>query len=96
MLQVFSKESLDIVLDNKDIYQNIDKIDNYIEICNCKNMTIDITNINIIDACMISVLCSTKHYLKYPDGKIKWIVNSKEIEDYTKSMKLGNGVFEVV
>lgn len=95
MLQVFSNNLSTIVLDSAPPHENIEKVNERIKLCNCKNMTIDITNLNIMDACMVSTMCSTEHYLKYPDGNISWIVNSEKVEQYTKSMNLGNSIFSV-
>ncbi|MCM1266186.1 MAG: hypothetical protein NC200_08315 [Candidatus Gastranaerophilales bacterium] len=93
MLQVFSKDASKLVLDNKAPQKNIELVNSHIKLCNCQNMTVDITGLNILDACMVSTLCSTTHYMKYPDGKINWIVNSKEVADYTSNMNLGNTEF---
>jgi hypothetical protein len=93
MLQVFSKDISKLILENKKSEQNISMVNSHIALCNCENMTVDITKLNLIDACTISTLCSTTHYLKYPNGKINWIVNSKEVEKYVSDMKLGNSKF---
>ena len=90
MLQVFSKDLSKLVLENNDPNINIDKINEHIKLCKSQNMTIDITRLNLMDACMVSTMCSTTHYLKYPQGKISWIVNSPKVEEYTKPMNLGN------
>ena len=58
-------------------------------------MTVDISRLNIMDACMVSTLCSTTHYMKYPDGEINWVVNSSDIENYTSAMSLGNTKFHI-
>ena len=48
---------------------------------------------NIIDACYVSTMCSTKHYIKYPDGKINWLVSSELVKDFSKDMSLGNSEY---
>ncbi|MBO6272404.1 hypothetical protein J6O48_06460 [bacterium] len=93
MLQVFSNQTSKIVLENQNPQKNIDIINEHIKLSNCENMTIDITNLNIMDACMISTICSTEHYMKYPNGNINWLTNAKEVEEYTSSFKLGNSHF---
>lgn len=93
MLQIFSKNISTIVLDNINPQTNIDMINEHIKQCSCQNMTVDIRRLNLIDACKVSTLCSTTHYMKYPDGKINWIVNSKKVKDYTDSMNLGNSSY---
>ncbi len=96
MLQILSSKDSKIIVHTQSPQKNIDMIKEHIKLCNCKNMTIDITNINVMDACMISSVCSAEHYVKYPEGKINWIVNSKEVQEYTSSMFLGNSEFRVI
>ncbi len=57
------------------------------------NMTVDISMLNLIDASKIAITASTYHFLKFTDGSINWIVNSKEIEKILKPMNLGNSKF---
>ena len=95
MLQVFSENLSTVVLDSTPTDVNIERLNEHIKLCNCQNMTVDISGMNIIDACMVSSVCSATHYLKYEKGKIKWIVNSPKVEEFTKSMNLGNSDFIV-
>ena len=48
---------------------------------------------NVIDACFVSTLCSAKHYVKYPEGKINWLVSSDLVRDFTTDMSLGNSEY---
>ena len=96
MLQIISPKSTKIVVDAQNPEKNIDMIKTHIKNVDCKNMTVDISSINIMDACMLATICSTEHYLKYPDGKINWIVNSGKIEEYTSQTSLGNTIFKLV
>ncbi|MCD8377455.1 MAG: hypothetical protein LUB59_01555 [Candidatus Gastranaerophilales bacterium] len=95
MLQVFTKDVSTLVLDSAAPEKNIESVASHIKLCSCKNMTIDITNLNILDACRVSALCSTMHYMKYPDGQINWIVNSEAVEACVSMMGLGNSSFGV-
>ena len=45
---------------------------------------------NILDACFVTTMCSTKHFIKYPQGKINWKVSSDLINDFTGRLSLGN------
>ena len=45
---------------------------------------------NVIDACYVSTLCSTKHFAKYPKGKINWKVSSEAVKEFSKDLELGN------
>ena len=65
-------------------------IDSYIEKYHCENMSVDISFMNILDACYVTTLCSTKHYIKYPNGKINWHVSSDLVREFNKSLELGN------
>ena len=71
----------------------VEYINSYIESVSCENMSVDISFMNIIDAAYVSTMCSTSHFIKYPEGKINWIVSSKMAEDFSKRMNLGNSEF---
>lgn len=73
----------------------IDYINSYIDNYHCKNMSIDISFLNVIDACYISTVCSTKHFIKYPDGKIEWKVSSELTKDFVKELELGNSIYTI-
>ena len=53
-------------------------------------MSVDISFMNVIDACYVSTLCATKHFIKYPNGKINWKVSSDTIREFNKDLELGN------
>ena len=73
--------------------QVINDINSYIEKNSCENMSIDISFMNIIDACQVSTLCATQHYIKYPQGKINWKVSSELVKEFSKNLSLGNSEF---
>lgn len=68
-------------------------INNYIEKYHCEKMSVDISFMNVFDACYVSTLCSTKHYIKYPDGKIEWKIPSESVKAFSKCLDLGNSKF---
>lgn len=68
----------------------VEQINTYIERHSCETLDIDISFMNVIDACYVSTLCATKHFTKYPQGKINWKVSSKSIQDFNKDLELGN------
>ena len=70
--------------------ETINEINSYIENHSCENMSVDISFMNIIDACYVTTLCATKHFTKYPNGKINWKVSSKEVQEFSKDLSLGN------
>ena len=71
----------------------IEQIDSYIEKYHCEILCVDISHMNTLDACQVSTLCSTTHYLKYPQGKIEWIVSSHLVREFNKSFELGNSKY---
>ncbi len=68
-------------------------INSYIEKNSCENMSVDISAMNVIDACYVTTLCSTKHYIKYPNGKINWKVSSDAVREFNKDLELGNSEY---
>ena len=73
----------------------VEYINAYIEKHACKKMSVDISFMNILDACYVSTLCSTKHYIKYPDGKINWKISSELVREFNKDLELGNASYEL-
>ena len=71
----------------------VDYINTYIDNSHCENMSVDISFMNIMDACYVSTLCSTKHFTKYPMGKITWKVSSESVQEFNKDLELGNASY---
>ena len=89
MLQLLPQN--DIVTPNtQNPTEAIDYINSYIDKYHCENMSVDISFMNVLDACYVSTLCSTKHYIKYPQGKINWKISSELIREFNKDLELGN------
>ena len=65
-------------------------INSYIEKYHCENLSVDISYMNVLDACMVSTVCSAKHYVKYPNGKINWKISSEIIREFNRDLELGN------
>ena len=88
MLQLLPQN--DIVTPNTQIpSEAVDYINSYIDNYHCENMTVDISFMNVLDACYVSTLCSTKHYIKYPQGKINWKISSEIIREFNKDLEIG-------
>ena len=84
----------DLLIPNtKNPHQAIEFINSYIDKSKCESFSVDISFMNIMDACYVSTMCSTKHYIKYPDGKINWLVSSDKIKEFSKDMQLGNAQY---
>lgn len=92
MLQVCENIST-LKLSSNITKKNLEDLDTYIDTNNCVDVTIDISNLNILDASRIATIGSTIHFMKYPEGQINWIVNSKKVKEYTTPMNLGNSQF---
>jgi len=73
----------------------VNYINEFIDNHSCENMSVDISFMNILDACHVSTVCSTKHYIKYPSGKIKWKISSKLVEEFNSRLELGNTDYEL-
>ena len=74
-------------------HQAVEYINSYINKTNCEEFSVDISFLNIIDACYVSTMCSATHYIKYPSGKINWLVSSELVKDFSKDMLLGNSEY---
>lgn len=68
----------------------VEYINSYIDNNSCENMSVDISFMNVLDACFVSTLCSTKHFTKYPHGKINWVISSDTVREFNKDFELGN------
>lgn len=89
MLQLLPQ--IDIVTPNThNPSEAVDYINSYIDKYHCENMSVDISFMNVLDASYVSTLCSTKHFIKYPNGKINWKISSDIIREFNKDLELGN------
>ena len=73
--------------------QAVEYINSYIDKTMCEEFSVDISFFNLIDACHVSTMCSTKHFIKYPEGKINWLVSSELVKSFSKDMLLGNSEY---
>lgn len=67
-----------------------DYINSYIDSRSCENMSVDISFMNVIDACYVSTICAAKHFTKYPKGTINWKISSETVREFNKDLELGN------
>ena len=68
----------------------VESIKRYIKDHDCPDLAMDISHLNIIDASKVTILCSTYHWAKYPQGEISWKINSPEVKDIVNPLNLGN------
>lgn len=78
------------ILNHENPIRLVESIRNYIEKNDCPHLSMDISNLNLIDASKVTVLCSTYHWAKYPEGKISWKTTSDELQDIVNPLNLGN------
>lgn len=90
MIQLLPQNEKALELDSLSPLDTVEFINKYIDNHSCKTMSVDISFMNILDASYVSTLCSTKHYIKYPDGKINWKISSKLVKEFTSGFELGN------
>lgn len=83
-------EKANILDKNKDVLELSESIKNYIKDNDCPALSMDISHLNLMDASKVTIVCSTYHWAKYPDGKISWKINSPAIKDLIKPLNLGN------
>ena len=74
-------------------YEAVKYINSYIENHSCEKLSIDISTMNVLDACYVSTLCATKHFTKYPKGRVTWKISSSNVEDFNKDLELGNNSY---
>lgn len=68
----------------------VEEIKNYIIEHDCPNLSMDVSHLNILDASKVTIICSTYHWSKYPNGKINWKIKSNEIKNLISPLNLGN------
>lgn len=91
MTQAFLKDNRITSIDcGSNTVNLVESIKKYISDHECPELYMDISHLNILDASKVTVLCSTHHWSKYPDGKISWKISSKEINDLVNPLNLGN------
>ena len=93
MIQQLLPQSEQLIISSSTPSKAVEEINSYIETYACENMSIDISFMNVIDACYVSTLCATKHYIKYPNGKINWKVSSELVREFNKGLELGNNCY---
>ncbi len=59
----------------------LDNVKNYINKFDCPEISLDLSQLNILDATKIMVLSSAYHYQKYPEGKVKCRVQSDSVKE---------------
>ena len=68
----------------------IEHIKGFINKNECSEFEADISLLNLIDASRTSILCSTHHFAKYPEGRIHWILKDEQTRKLIMPMRLKN------
>lgn len=93
MLKLLSQNPSTIKLKDSEPNKILNSLKEYMSSPESEFSTIDISDMNMVDACRISVLVSTEHFINHPTGKINWIVSSSSIEKFVSPLGLGNSSF---
>ena len=93
MLQQLLPQREILIPSSKNTNEAINAINSHIEKYHCENMSVDISFMSVLDACQVSTMCSTKHFIKYPQGKINWKVSSELVHEFNKNLELGNSEY---
>lgn len=90
MVQSILKDDTKFTDYEKNALNIVESINNYIRDNECPHLAMDISHLNVIDASKVTLLCSTFHWSKYPEGKISWKISSNDIKDLVNPLSLGN------
>lgn len=90
MTQTVLEKDFSVTQAGDDMIDLVESIKNYIHENDCPNLSMDVSHLNIIDASKVTILCSTYHWAKYPNGEISWKISSDEIKDLVNPLNLGN------
>jgi hypothetical protein len=90
MQQVILKEDFNIAKFGHNTINMVESIKKYINDHDCPTLSMDISRLNIIDASKVTILCSTYHWAKYPNGQINWKISSDEVKEIVTPLNLGN------
>lgn len=90
MIQAVLKEDFTFSEESNNAVNLVESIKNYINDHDCPTLSMDISRLNIIDASKVTILCSTYHWAKYPNGQISWKISSDEVKELVNPLNLGN------
>ena len=93
MLKLLPQEEI-IKPDTNNLAEAINFINSYIDKYHCEVLSIDISDMNAIDACYVSSLCAAKHFSKYPKGKINWKISYSLTKVLNTDFELGKCSYE--
>lgn len=71
-------------------FNDINVFKDYVNSGHCGDFAIDMSNKNIFDSLKFIVLSSAYFYQKYPENKLKCIVNSEDVKSLISSFDVKN------
>ena len=95
MLQILPKEE-SLTPTVSGVQNTIEFINKYIDKFHCEHLSVDISFLNVLDACYVSTICAAKHYVKYPQGKICWKIASELSAELNKKLDMGNSDYTIL
>lgn len=78
------------------VFEAIERFKTFINNTESKNLSVDISNFNLIDGAKLAILCSTYHFAQYPDGKLIWETDCRETERNILKLQLKNVDVKVI
>ena len=73
-----------------DFDRALEDVKQYLSRCDCQELSVDLSEMNIFDAAKFLVVSSALHYGKYPHGKIRCRCMSDEISDVIGGISMSN------
>ena len=74
----------------KDLTSALDDVKTYIKEYDCPEISMDLSELNILDATRVLIVSSAYHYGKYPHGKIRCKCMSNVVEDLVAGIVTSN------
>ena len=71
-------------------FSDIDCFKNYINSQNCEDFALDLSDMNIFEGLKFVVLSSAYYSQKFPEDKLKCIVNSEDVTSLISSFDVKN------
>jgi len=73
-----------------DLTRALEDVKQYIDEYDCPEISMDLSELNIIDATRILLVSSVYHYGKYPQGRIKYHYMSEEVSNLAQGIAVSN------
>ncbi len=71
-------------------FNDINSFKNYINASNCEDFVLNLSNMNIFESIKFVVLSSAYYSQKFPEDKLKCVVNSEDVKSLISSFDVKN------